>query len=68
MAAAETETEFGRAGTKKARTREVVFNLLRQHEAEDGGIPTSGRFVFYELDVVPQDVPNASHRRAVAES
>jgi hypothetical protein len=42
-------SEYGRPGTKAARVREVVHALLLEHH-DDGGIPTSGRFVFYELE------------------
>lgn len=35
--------------TKRERVDQVVLDLLLEHEA-DGGIPTNGRFVFYELE------------------
>lgn len=35
--------------TKKGRTEQVVLRLLLDHE-RDGGLPTTGRFVFYELE------------------
>jgi hypothetical protein len=38
-----------KAGTKIEKTREVVLKLLREHEAENG-LPTIGRFLFYELE------------------
>jgi hypothetical protein len=38
-----------RPGSKAARTREVVHRLLLDHHAA-GELPTSGRFVFYELE------------------
>ncbi len=34
--------------TKKGRLQRACLALLREHEA-DGALPTSGRFVFYEL-------------------
>ena len=42
-------TAYGRPNTKAARTRQVVHELLLQHDREDG-VPTSLRFVFYELE------------------
>lgn len=36
-------------GTKKARTHRVVLDQLRVHE-RDGTLPTTGRFLFYELE------------------
>jgi hypothetical protein len=36
-------------GSKRGRTQRAVLDLLREHEAS-GGIPTNGRFVFYELE------------------
>jgi hypothetical protein len=36
-------------GEKVRRTRQVVLDLLREHE-RDGAIPTNLRFVFYELE------------------
>lgn len=42
-------TNYGVPGTKAARTRQVIHELLLEHEA-DGTIPTNGRFVFYELE------------------
>ena len=41
---------YGRAGTKAARVRRAVHDLLLEHGRTPGGIPTSGRFVFYELE------------------
>jgi len=35
--------------TKAGRTQRACLDLLAEHEA-DGGIPTNGRFVFYELE------------------
>jgi hypothetical protein len=35
--------------TKSGRLRSALLDLLREHEA-DGAIPTSGRFLFYELE------------------
>jgi hypothetical protein len=35
--------------TKKGRTQRVVLALLQEHLADDA-LPTSGRFVFYELE------------------
>jgi hypothetical protein len=41
--------DYGRAGTKAARLREIVHDhLLADHYPDD--LPTSGRFVFYELE------------------
>jgi hypothetical protein len=40
--------DYGRLGTKAARVREVARRHLLDHEAL-GELPTSGRFVFYEL-------------------
>jgi hypothetical protein len=39
-------TSFGRG--KAAKLREAVFDLLREHDARDE-LPTSNRFLFYEL-------------------
>lgn len=39
----------GRRETKTSRTRRVVLGVLFEHDA-DGGLPTSIRFVFYELE------------------
>jgi hypothetical protein len=36
-------------GTKKARTHRVVLDQLRVHE-RDGTLPTTARFLFYELE------------------
>jgi hypothetical protein len=36
-------------GEKGRRTRQVVLDLLLEHE-RDGALPTNGRFVFYELE------------------
>lgn len=47
--AAATRAAERRGVTKKARVETVVFELLREHEA-DGALPTSGRFLFYELE------------------
>ena len=35
--------------TKKARTERVVLDLLNEHDAE-GALPTTIRFLFYELE------------------
>jgi hypothetical protein len=35
--------------TKRGRTQRAVLELLYEHDAQ-GGIPTNGRFVFYELE------------------
>jgi hypothetical protein len=40
---------MGAPMSKAARTRQVVLDLLHQHKA-DGALPTSIRFVFYELE------------------
>jgi hypothetical protein len=37
-----------RAGTKKHRLRATLLELLAEHE-RDGALPTSNRFLFYEL-------------------
>lgn len=36
--------------TKRGRTQRVVLDLLAEHEADAYGLPTSIRFVFYELE------------------
>ena len=41
-------TDYGRAGTKAARLRKVVHELLLEHKAARE-LPTSNRFLFYEL-------------------
>ena len=43
------EHNLSAPGTKAGRTQRVVLDLLRRHAAE-GGLPTNGRFVFYELE------------------
>jgi hypothetical protein len=40
---------YGRPGTKAARVRRLVHEHLNEHAADDA-IPTSARFVFYELE------------------
>ena len=35
--------------TKRGRIQRAVLDLLREHAA-DGGLPTNGRFLFYELE------------------
>jgi hypothetical protein len=40
--------KYGRPGTKAARLREAVHAPLLEHEAA-GELPTSNRFLFYEL-------------------
>jgi hypothetical protein len=40
--------DYGRPGTKAARLREAVHELLQRHRAA-GELPTSNRFLFYEL-------------------
>jgi hypothetical protein len=41
-------TGYGRAGTKAAALREAVHRLLIEHQ-DAGEVPTSNRFLFYEL-------------------
>jgi hypothetical protein len=45
----ERERLLSGSHTKRGRIQRVVLDLLDQHEA-DGGLPTNGRFVFYELE------------------
>jgi hypothetical protein len=52
--------------TKKGRLQRACLNLILEHEA-DGAIPTSIRFIFYELEsrgIVPKDYrkPDGSKR------
>lgn len=47
---------------------EAGAKLYRSFFAIRDDLPEVYRQLAYLLDVVPQDVPNASHRRAVAES
>ena len=55
--------DYGRSGTKAARTRQIVHRLLLEHE-HDGVFPTTGRFVFYELEQRGDAVkPDPSDRR-----
>jgi hypothetical protein len=57
--------------TKMARTREVIFELLSEHEETENGLPTTIRFLFYELEqrglaVKPdRDGPRQGKRRSV---
>lgn len=39
---------YGKPGSNAARLRQVVHELLREHQAR-GELPTSNRFLFYEL-------------------
>jgi len=41
--------EYGRPGTESAKLREALHKLLMEHEAA-GELPTSHRFLFYELE------------------
>ncbi len=35
---------------KFGRLRKIVFDLLKEHESQgEDGLPTNGRFLFYEL-------------------
>jgi hypothetical protein len=43
-----TDPALSPAGTKTGRLQRACLALLREHEA-DGALPTSGRFLFYEL-------------------
>ena len=58
------------AQSKVARTRALVFELLREHAAENA-LPTTGRFLFYELEqrglaVKPdRDGPRQGLRRSI---
>jgi len=38
-----------RADSKLGRLRAAILELLGEHE-RDGALPTSGRFLFYELE------------------
>jgi hypothetical protein len=42
-------SDFGRPGSKAARTRQLVYGLLLDKDT-DGEVPTNGRFIFYELE------------------
>jgi hypothetical protein len=43
------DEEYGRPGSKAARIRQLVAELLLSKDS-DGQIPTNGRFIFYELE------------------
>jgi hypothetical protein len=40
---------YGRSGTKDAKLREAVHKRLLAHEGTVDGLPTSNRFLLYEL-------------------
>lgn len=46
---AEIEVCLSRPGTKMGRTQRIVIDRLLQHR-DDGALPTSARFLFYELE------------------
>ena len=48
MADPNSKPDYGRPDTKAARLRRVVHELLLAHE-QRGELPTSNRFLFYEL-------------------
>lgn len=59
--------DYGRAGTKYARTRQVVHEFMLAKYAA-GEIPTDNRFIFYELEhrgnaVVPAENDTRKNRR-----
>jgi hypothetical protein len=43
-------TDLSLPSTKKGRTQRAVLDLLGRHAATDYGLPTTIRFVFYELE------------------
>jgi hypothetical protein len=57
--------------TKMAQIREVILELLNEHEEAENGLPTTGRFLFYELEqcglaVKPdRDGPRQGKRRSI---
>ena len=53
----EVEKRLSKAGSKAGHLQRHCLKLLAEHQ-RDGAIPTSGRFLFYELvsrSVVPKD-------------
>jgi hypothetical protein len=59
-----TVNQYGRPGSKAARLREAVHRCLLAHEAA-GELPTSNRFVYYEL-VQTAEVVDKTKRRSSA--
>jgi hypothetical protein len=56
---------LSKEGTKKGRLQRACLTLLREHEADEA-LPTSVRFLFYELldrDVIPKDYRNSDGTR-----
>ncbi len=45
-----TDTLYGRPGTKAARLRQAVHELLLSKRDENGEVSTNNRFVFYEIE------------------
>jgi hypothetical protein len=43
-------TDLSSRGTKAGRTQRAVVDLLDRHAGTDYGLPTTIRFVFYELE------------------
>jgi hypothetical protein len=47
---------LSKPNTKAGQLQRACLEILREHE-EDGALPTSGRFIFYELEgrgVIPK--------------
>ena len=47
-----SDHRLSKPSSKAGRTQRVCLNLLHEHAAEVGGIPTNLRFIFYELEQV----------------
>jgi hypothetical protein len=43
------EERLSRPGSEARRLQEAILEILREHEGQPDGLPTSGRFIFYEL-------------------
>jgi hypothetical protein len=44
-----TDERLSSPNSKRGQLQRACLALLRQHELEDGGLPTSARFIYYEL-------------------
>ena len=57
--------------SKRERIREIVLALLKEHRADPDGLPTTLRFLFYEMEqrgeaVKPErEGPRKGHRRSI---
>ena len=55
--------------TEKGRLQRACLELLREHERDEDGLPTNGRFVFYELEqrgIVPKHYAGKKRARLLA--